>query len=106
MVGGATGTVSFFARNSIMVSPSRLSPRARRKLQEAVRRAMDWEGLESRQYLALTVGGTISSNAHWLGTVDVTSNLTLAAGATLTIDPGTVIKTRQQVSIDISGTVD
>ncbi|HSZ56396.1 MAG TPA: hypothetical protein VK797_12085, partial [Tepidisphaeraceae bacterium] len=68
------------------------------------------ERLENRLLLSgtpdFTVGGTLGSNTHWFGTVEVTSNLTVAGGVTVTIDPGTVIKSTQGVGITVDGTVD
>jgi hypothetical protein len=56
--------------------------------------------------LAVTpVSGTITQNAHWSGTINVTGSVTINDGVTLTIDPGTVIKTALQQSITAHGTI-
>ena len=45
-------------------------------------------------YPQTSVSGTIASNTQWLGGVvyDVTGNLEVQSGATLTIDPGAIVK--------------
>ena len=67
------------------------------------------EHLEQRLMLTgtpdFTVAGTLAANAHWSGTVEVTGNLTIAGGVTVQIDPGTVVKSTQAVSITVDGTV-
>ena len=57
----------------------------------------DWEDDESTQYrysMPLEVSGTLRGEIRWQGhkTYIVTDNLTLASGATLTIDAGAVVK--------------
>ena len=56
----------------------------------------------------VTASGTISSNADW-GTnarVHVNGQLTVAAGATLTIGEGSVIKVDPDLEIAVNGTID
>ncbi|MCB1100156.1 MAG: hypothetical protein KDN22_31620, partial [Verrucomicrobiae bacterium] len=53
--------------------------------------------------LTSTWSGTIASNTTWSDTIEVSNNLTIASGVTLTIEPGTVIKTRPGIWIVSSG---
>jgi hypothetical protein len=48
---------------------------------------------------------TISEDTTWSGTFDVTAELTIAAGVTVTVDPGTAIKFAPGTSVTVSGTL-
>ncbi|HEY1555803.1 MAG TPA: hypothetical protein VGF94_13285 [Kofleriaceae bacterium] len=53
---------------------------------------------------AMMVSGTISSDQTWTGSVDVSGALTIASGATVTVEAGTTIATGAAISVD--GTLD
>ena len=63
--------------------------------------------ITSTTTFVVDVGGTINEDAHW--TADhiyrVTSDLTIASGVTLTIDPGTVVKFSGRDHITCNGTL-
>ncbi|MCI0539867.1 MAG: Ig-like domain-containing protein, partial [Verrucomicrobiales bacterium] len=56
--------------------------------------------------LVTTVSGSLSTNTIWSGTVHVTQNVTVPAGVTLTIQPGTVVKVAQGQFLSVVGTLD
>jgi hypothetical protein len=51
----------------------------------------------------MTAPGTISTDTTWMGAVNVTTDVTVAAGATLTVNPGTVVNVAQGFAITVSG---
>ena len=53
----------------------------------------------------IEVSGTISSNTTWTGvdTVKVTGDITVADGATLTIDPGIIVEFQDRYGLLING---
>lgn len=53
-------------------------------------------------YTAVT-GGTLTTNQYWFGKLNVLDDITVASNATLTIDPGSTIKSGDNVTIDIDG---
>ncbi len=63
-------------------------------------------GLHSPPPAVQTVSGVISANTTWSGTVQVTGNLNLPAGITITIQPGTVVKFNGGLLFTVSGTID
>src|SRR5665213_3557559 len=93
------------ARQDYKKRAGKADPRRRRHiLARAVTQTLEPRVLLSNS--VLQVGGTISANAHWSGTVQVTSNLSVSPGVDVTVDPGTVIKSGQAVSISVAGTLD
>jgi hypothetical protein len=52
------------------------------------------------------VSGTISSDQTWSGTVNVTGATTIASGATVTVDAGTLIEFQSAGAITVAGTLD
>ena len=68
------------------------------------------EQLEPRRLLARDVSGTITADEVWSGTIRVTSDVTIADGVNVTVDPGTVVKidATQWItavgSLDVNGT--
>ena len=84
--------------------------RQRRRRQHSLAEAIDrLELLEQRVMLSdvpLVVGGTLSGDMNWTGTVHVTSDLIVAAGTRVFIDAGTVVKLNQAVSISVEGMLD
>ncbi|MBR4258160.1 MAG: hypothetical protein IKQ17_03930, partial [Kiritimatiellae bacterium] len=67
----------------------------------------DWEDDESTKYrysMPLEVSGTLRGENRWPGhkTYIVTGNLTLASGATLTIDAGAVVKFKPGLSFTVN----
>ncbi len=67
----------------------------------------DWEDDESTQYrysMPLEVSGTLRGENRWPGhkTYIVTGNLTLASGATLTIEAGAVVKFKNGLSFTVN----
>ena len=68
----------------------------------AKRRALI-EQLEVRQLLARDVSGLIDADDAWSGTIRVTGDVTLASGAELTIQPGTVVKFSAGRSLNVDG---
>ncbi len=63
---------------------------------------------------AINVGGTISANTTWSGTVRVTNDLVVNSSATLSVSPGTVVLMSPTASVratnnsvvDVAGTLD
>ena len=51
------------------------------------------------------VSGTLSGTHTWSGTIHVTSNLIVSAGATIDVTDGTVIKLDQGVYFDVHGSI-
>ena len=64
------------------------------------------ESLEERILLATDVGGAISEDTTWSGTVRVTNDLTINENVTLNIEPGTVVKSNIGVLVLALGTID
>jgi len=52
------------------------------------------------------VSGTIAADTTWRGLIVVDSTVTVASGATLTIDPGTVVKFKKSARLDVKGTLE
>ena len=53
------------------------------------------------------MSGNITSDQTWSGTVNVTADTTIAAGVTVTVEPGTEINVaNEQTSITVGGTLD
>ena len=63
------------------------------------------ELLEQRMLLAIDVTGTLPDTSVWSGTVHVTGDLLLPSTATLTIEPGTIVKLDRAVSFQVDGTL-
>ena len=53
-----------------------------------------------------SISGTISSDTTWYGKVTVTGNVTISSGATLTIDPGTLVAFNSGKKITVNGAID
>jgi hypothetical protein len=51
------------------------------------------------------VSGTISANQTWSGTVTVISDVTIAPGATVTVDAGTQLLAKQGTTVRVQGTL-
>jgi hypothetical protein len=52
-----------------------------------------------------TVSGTISSNATWSGTVEVTADTTIASGVTVTVLPDTIVALDGGVNLSVAGSL-
>jgi len=63
------------------------------------------ELLEPRVLLAIDVTGVLPSDATWSGTVRVTSDVVVAGGRSLTIEPGTVIKFAPGQALYVDGVI-
>ncbi|MEZ4401617.1 MAG: hypothetical protein R3B06_16445 [Kofleriaceae bacterium] len=51
------------------------------------------------------VSGTISTDQTWSGTVTLAGDTTIAAGATVTVAPGTVVEANDGVTLRVAGTL-
>ncbi|MBQ8570786.1 MAG: leucine-rich repeat protein [Kiritimatiellae bacterium] len=67
----------------------------------------EWQGLPIF-YMPITLSGTISSSEVWLGdrVYHVTGNFSINSGATLTIQPGAIVKFNSGCSLTVNGTLD
>ena len=81
--------------------PSRQRQRAKRKSASQI-----LEQLEPRILLARDVSGVIDSDDTWSGTIHAKGDVTIAEGVTLTIEPGTVVKSDVAVFLSAVGTID
>ena len=82
---------------------------ASRKRRRSVRRRQIWaESLEDRRLLA-SWSGTLNADTTWANTEvhEITNDVTVAAGATLTIQPGTIVKFHHgNADLFVNGTLD
>jgi hypothetical protein len=52
------------------------------------------------------ISGTITSDQSWSGTITITGNTTIAASATVTVAPGTMIEGKEGATVHVAGTLD
>ncbi|OYP38028.1 CARDB domain-containing protein [Rhodopirellula sp. MGV] len=82
-----------------------LTPAPKQRLKRRKRRSRA-EQLEARRLLAREVSGTLAADEVWSGTVHVTGDVSVPSGATLQIEPGTVVKFAPARQLFSDGTVE
>lgn len=106
------GTNSTFSIGTIMLedetltTPSRqvgLVPSTTYYWRVRAKNATGWGAWSATN--SLTSSATLANNTVWEGLVRLTQTVTVAAGNTLTVLPGTVLKINGEISLSVSGTL-